>query len=60
LWILILCAVLVIVIGTMVPLLSRWRKRKMLARTGAQNLSFTNEASPEQDTSTPPITRKAA
>jgi len=60
LWILILCAVLVIVIGTMAPLLSRWRKRKMLARTGAQNLSFTNEASPEQDKSAPPITRKAA
>jgi len=60
LWILILCALLVIVVGTMVPFLSRWRKRKMLARTGAQNLSFTNEASPQQDTSAPPITRKAA
>jgi hypothetical protein len=42
-------AVLVIVLGTLVPLLLRWRKRKMLERTGAQNLSFTNEASSDRD-----------
>jgi hypothetical protein len=41
--------VLVIVLGTLVPLLLRWRKRKMLERTGAQNLSFTNEASSDRD-----------
>ncbi len=37
--------VLVIVLGTMAPLIGRWRKRKMLERTGGPNLSFTNEAS---------------
>jgi hypothetical protein len=31
--------VLVIVLGTLVPLLGRWRKRKMLERTGTPNLS---------------------
>jgi hypothetical protein len=41
--------VLVIVLGTLAPLLLRWRKRKMLERTGTPNLSFTNEASSEQD-----------
>jgi hypothetical protein len=38
-------AVLVIVLGTMAPVISRWRKRKLAERTGAQNLSFTREAS---------------
>jgi hypothetical protein len=42
--ILIAFVVLVIVLGTMIPLLGRWRKRKMLERTGTPNLSFTNEA----------------
>jgi beta-lactamase regulating signal transducer with metallopeptidase domain len=41
--------VLVIVLGTLVPLLLRWRKRKTLERAGAQNLSFTNEASSDPD-----------
>jgi hypothetical protein len=41
--------VLVIVLATLVPLLLRWRKRKMLERAGAQNLSFTNEASSDRD-----------
>ena len=35
--------VLVIVLGTMAPLIGRWRKRKMLERDGAPNLSFTKE-----------------
>lgn len=35
--------VLVVVLGTLVPLLGRWRKRKMLERTGSPNLSFTKE-----------------
>ena len=35
--------VLVVVLGTMAPLIGRWRKRKMLERTGSPNLSFTNE-----------------
>jgi hypothetical protein len=41
--------VLVIVLGTLAPLLLRWRKRKMLERNGTPNLSFTNEATSEQD-----------
>jgi hypothetical protein len=41
--ILIAFVVLVVVLGTMIPLLGRWRKRKMLERTGSPNLSFTNE-----------------
>jgi hypothetical protein len=46
--------VLVIVLGTLAPLLLRWRKRKILERTGTPNLSFTNEvrtkeASSERD-----------
>jgi len=46
--------VLVIVLGTLAPLLIRWRKRKMLERTATPNLSFTNEvnmkeASSDQD-----------
>jgi hypothetical protein len=53
-------AVLVIVIGTMVPFLNRWRKRKSLERTGAPNLSFTREASSDQGKSDSQEPRKAA
>ena len=42
--------VLVIVLGTMAPLIGRWRKRKMLERTGSPNLSFTNEVRNEEST----------
>jgi hypothetical protein len=49
LWLLIAFAVLVIVLGVFVPFLSRWRKQKSLARSGAPNLSFTREASSDQD-----------
>ena len=35
--------VLVIVLGTMAPLIGRWRKRKILERNGSPNLSFNNE-----------------
>jgi len=41
--------VLVIVLGTMAPLVGRWRKRKILERTGTPNLSFTKEASSDRD-----------
>ena len=41
--------VLVIVLGTLFPLLARWRKRKISERTGIPNLSFLNEVSPEID-----------
>jgi hypothetical protein len=37
--------VLVIVLGTTAPLIGRWRKRKMLERSGTPNLSFNNEVS---------------
>jgi hypothetical protein len=53
-------AVLVIVIGTMVPLIHRWRKRKLLERTGAQNLSFNREESSDKNKSDRPGPRKAA
>jgi len=53
-------AVLVIVIGILTPSLSRWRKRKSLARTGAPNLSLTREASSDQSKSDPQGPRKVA
>jgi hypothetical protein len=57
---LILVAVLVIVMGTLVPVIGRWRKRKLLEQTGAQNLSFTREASSDQNKSDQQGPRKAA
>lgn len=57
LWLLILIGVLVIALGTLTPLLSRWRKRKMLERTGTPNLSLTKEVSSDRDK---PAPRKAA
>jgi hypothetical protein len=57
---LILFAVLVLVIGILTPPLNRWRKRKILARTGAPNLSLTREASSDQDKTDPQVPRKAA
>jgi hypothetical protein len=49
LWLLISFVVLVIVLGTLTPLLGRWRKRKLLERTGTPNLSFIKEASSDRD-----------
>jgi hypothetical protein len=57
---LIALAVLVIVIGTLVPFISRWRKQKSLERTGAPNLSFTREASSDEGKGDQPRPRKAA
>ena len=54
LWLLISFVVLVIVIGTLVPFLSKWRKRKTLERTGDQNLSFTHEVSSDHEKSDRP------
>ena len=59
LWLLIAFAVLVIVIGILTPSISRWRKRRSLEQTGAPNLSFTREASSDQDKSDQ-VPRKAA
>jgi hypothetical protein len=53
-------AVLVIVLGTLAPSLSRWRKRKNLERTDAPNLSFTREESSDQSKKDQPVPRKAA
>jgi hypothetical protein len=43
--------VLVIVLGTLAPLLLRWRKRKILERNGTPNLSLTNEVSTKEASS---------
>jgi hypothetical protein len=48
---LILVGVLVIGLAALAPRLFRWRKRKALEQTGTPNLSFTKEASPDQDLS---------
>ena len=53
-------AVLVILIGVLVPSLSRWRKRRSLEKTGAPNLSFTREASSDQEKTDTEEPRKAA
>jgi hypothetical protein len=53
-------AVLVILIGVLVPSLTRWRKRKSLEQTGAPNLSFTREASSDQVKTNKDEPRKAA
>jgi hypothetical protein len=54
---LILIAVLVVVLAALAPRLVRWRKRKVLERTGTPNLSFTNEVPSDQDK---PEARKVA
>lgn len=59
-WLLIAFAVVVIVLGTMAPLVSRWRKRRLLERTGAQNLSLNPVASSEQVKVEEPAPVKAA
>jgi len=45
--------VLVIVIGTLVPVLGRWRKQRVLEQTGTENLSLTNEVSSDHDKTEP-------
>jgi hypothetical protein len=36
--------VVVLLVGAGVPLYNRWKKRKLLAETAGQNLSFTKQA----------------
>ena len=60
LWLLIAFVVLVIALGTFVPFLNRWRKQKSMARIDAPNLSFTREASTDQDKKDSQEPRKAA
>jgi hypothetical protein len=59
-WLLISFAVLVMVVGTLVPFLSRWRKRRLVEQTGEQNLSFSKEASSDQGERDQPVEPKAA
>ena len=60
LWMLVSLVVVVLLIGALVPLFNRWRKRKLLEQTSAENLSFTNEASFDQGKSDKPAGHKAA
>jgi hypothetical protein len=60
LWLLISLGVLVLAISTLFPFLSKWRKRKILERTDAPNLSLTREASSVENKSDKPDVRKAA
>jgi hypothetical protein len=61
LWLFIPFVVLLIALGTLVPLLNRWRKRKLLEQTSAQNLSLTrNPSSDPGKSDTPVVVHKAA
>ena len=60
LWMFVSLVVVVLLMSALVPLFNRWRKRRLLAQTSAQNLSFTNEASSDQGKSDEPARRKAA
>jgi len=52
--------VVVLLIGTAVPLYNRWRKRKLLEQTKGENLSFTKEAKSDPGRSDPTGGRNAA
>jgi uncharacterized membrane protein YqiK len=52
--------VVVLLVGALVPLFIRWRKRKLVEETGNQNLSFTHEASSDEVKSDKPDLPKAA
>jgi Tfp pilus assembly protein FimV len=60
LWMLVSLVMVVLLIGALVPLFNRWRKRKLLEQTSAQNLSFTNEVSSDQGKSDKSAGPKAA
>ena len=61
LWLFIPFVVLLIALGTLVPLLNRWRKRKLLEQTSAQDLSLTHKPGSDPGKSdTPVVVRKAA
>jgi len=52
--------VVVILIGLMVPLFQRWRRRKLLEETSGQNLSFTKDAKSDPGKTDTTGGRKAA
>jgi hypothetical protein len=59
-WLWISIAVVVLIMGTLVPLINRWRKRRLSAQSGAQNLSFLHRTNSEPGNSDKSVTRKAA
>jgi len=59
-WLWISIALVVLILGTLVPLINRWRKRRLLAQSGEQNLSFSHRASSDPGNRDKPVTRKAA
>jgi hypothetical protein len=59
-WLWISIAVVVLIVGTLVPLINRWRKRRLLAQSADQNLSFSHRTNSEPGNSNKPTTRKAA
>ena len=59
-WLWISIAVVVLIMGTLVPLINRWRKRRLLAQSDTHNLSFSHRASSDPGNSDKPVTRKAA
>jgi hypothetical protein len=59
-WLWISIAVVVLIMGTLVPLINRWRKRRLLVQSDAQNLSFSHRASSDPGNSDKPVARKAA
>jgi hypothetical protein len=52
--------VVVVLIGLMVPLFQRWRRRKLLEEVGGQNLSFTKDAKSDPGKTDTTGGRKAA
>jgi hypothetical protein len=52
--------VVVLILGALTPLLNRWKKRRLVAQSGEQNLSFSHRASSEPGNSDKPAGRKAA
>jgi hypothetical protein len=59
-WLWIPIVAVVLILGALAPLGNRWRKRRLLERSDAQNLSFSHRASSELGNSDKPTRRKAA
>ena len=60
LWVLVSFVVVVLVIGAMVPLVNRWKKRRLLEQASEENLSFSHRAISDPGRSDKPTGRKAA
>ena len=59
-WIWIPIGSVVLIMGALTPALNRWGKRRLLEKSGAQNLSFSHRASSDPGNSDKPAGRKAA